>query len=387
MPRAAMLGAAGIAIACLARPAAFAATDAERGRAIASDASFASRCADPKVILCDPLDDGPVRGVGISASTPRRTLAQALDGQYRDWRWCRRVAGVSPRTPEYDPSVKASGTGSVRFAITPHSDASHAGYCQMNFTPDASAQFGEGDTFYVQFRVRFACETLYVDCDPSSPGYKKQRRAYRSKQGRATTIKVSIINGGDHPELDQPVNACTYQQLVLIAAGDGSVQGFHSCGWYDGHTRRMGPSKVNGKTIVDRQPIDHGPPAGPHGCFNRDPVTGADLDAAWRDCVLWESDEWMTVTQQVTVGRWADKLGDPARSSNVKVWVAREGQPPRLVIDHDRNLRRPERSVMRYGKVWLVPHLTGKDPGEDHPIGHVWYDELIVSRGPIAPAE
>lgn len=94
----------------------------------------------------------------------------------------------------------------------------------------------------------------------------------------------------------------------------------------------------------------------------------------------------MTVTQQVTIGQWADNVKQRNPSSNVRIWVAREGQKPQLVIDYDRNLRRPEQPFMRYGKVWLVPHLTNKDPSEAHPVGYMWFDDLIVSRGPIAPA-
>ena len=351
----------------------------------ASALTFEQRCADPSVVLCDPLDDGAVRGEGIKPSTPRTTLPDALHGQYRDWRWCRSVGGVRPQTPAFDRELRTSGSGSVRFAVTPRSSASSAGYCQINFTPDNSVQFGEGDSFFVQFRVRFSCDLLYTDCDPHSAGYKKQRRGFRSKTG-TTTFKVSIINGGDHPQLDFPVNACTFQQLVLLGSSDGSIQGFHSCGWYDGHAFRLRPSRATGKTMVDRQPIRKSETDKVRGCYNNNPDTGLPQAAAWHECMLWEADEWMTVTQRVTIGRWADKVKQTPRTSNVRVWVARQDQAPQLVIDYDRNLRRPEKPFMRYGKVWLVPHLTNKDPTEDHPVGYMWFDELIVSRAPIAPA-
>jgi hypothetical protein len=106
----------------------------------------------------------------------------------------------------------------------------------------------------------------------------------------------------------------------------------------------------------------------------------------WHGCIVWPADEWLTVTQQVTAGQWVDKLNDPAKSSNVRIWVAREGQKPVLVIDYDRNLRRPENPVMKYGKIWLLPYMTNKDPTEVHPEAYMWFDELIISRGPIAPA-
>jgi hypothetical protein len=57
---------------------------------------------------------------------------------------------------------------------------------------------------------------LFKDCDPASPGYKKERRVYRNTGKGGTTFKVSIINAGDHPDLQYPVNSCTAQHLVLI---------------------------------------------------------------------------------------------------------------------------------------------------------------------------
>jgi hypothetical protein len=66
--------------------------------------------------------------------------------------------------------------------------------------------------------------------------------------------------------------------------------------------------------------------------------------------------------------------------------MQRQGQQPVLVIDYDRNLRAPENLFMKYGKIWLLPYMTYKDPREDHPEAYMWFDELIVSRTPIAPA-
>ena len=341
----------------------------------AEPASFEERCAQPGVVLCDPLDEGRVRGVGITSRTGNATLPDALNGRYRDWRWCDHVAGVTPQTPSFDDKVKTSGSGALKFTIPTRSAAADAGYCQINFTPDNSVQFGEGDTFFVQFRVRLSCTLLFKDCDPASQGYKKQRRVYRSKGEGGTSFKVSIINAGDHPDLQYPVNSCTEQHLVLVQGRNGIVAGYHSCGWYDGHEMMIG--KERGSAIWDRQPKKPGDPGGP--CVN----SGAEASP---DCVLWPADEWVTITQQVTIGKWATQNDDPARSSNVRIWMQRKGDKPVLVIDYDRNLRAPEKPFMKYGKIWLLPFMTNKDPLEDHPEAYMWFDELIVSRKPIAPA-
>lgn len=341
----------------------------------ARPASFDERCAQPGVVLCDPLDGGSVRGVGITARTANATLPDALKGRYRDWRWCKHVDGVTPETPSFDDKVKTSGSGALKFTVPTRSAAGDAGYCQIDFTPDNSVQFGEGDTFFVQFRVRLSCTLLFMDCDPASPGYKKERRVYRSKTKGDTSFKVSIINAGDHPDLQYPTSSCTLQHLVLVQGRNGIIAGYHSCGWYDGHEMMAG--KERGSTLWDRQPKKTGDG---RQCLNRN------ASEALSDCVLWPADEWVTITQQVTIGKWADKVKDPARSSNVRIWMQRRGGKPLLVIDYDRNLRAPEKPFMKYGKIWLLPYMTNKDPLEDHPEAYMWFDELIVSRAPIAPA-
>ena len=41
-------------------------------------------------------------------------------------------------------------------------------------------------------------------------------------------------------------------------------------------------------------------------------------------------------------------------------------------------------SGQRFGKIWLLPYHTGKNPTQVHPTAYTWYDELIISRNKIA---
>lgn len=355
-------------------------------------ASFEERCAGRDVVLCDPLDDARVKGVGVTARTPRATLPEALAGKYGDWRWCLASSGKgNPRPPAIDRTIKASGTGSLRFTIASNSDANDGGYCQMNFTPDNSVQFGEGETFFVQFRVRFSCDRLFMDCDPKSPGYKQERRRHKmigEKPGSTGEGgKVSILGPGDHPNLRAPTDSCMLQELVINnGSPTGTVAGYHSCGWYAGHTEYYGLHRASGGGTFDMQPIGRrGAVDNLRHCWNLDPTTGRPPKGPWKECVLWWADEWLTVTQQVTVGRWARTPQEP-RTSNYRMWVAREGGPPVLVYNHDLNLRAPEAPFMKYGKIWFLPYHTNKDPAEAHPEAYLWFDELIVSRAPIPSA-
>src|SRR4029434_9296144 len=106
---------------------------------------------------------------------------------------CGHVLGVRLRAPVFDDRGKTWGSGALKFTIPPRSGAADAGYCQINFTPDKSVQFGEGDTFFGQCRLRLSGSLLFKDCDPASQGYKKERRVFRTTGKGGTGFKVSIV--------------------------------------------------------------------------------------------------------------------------------------------------------------------------------------------------
>jgi hypothetical protein len=70
----------------------------------------------------------------------------------------------------------------------------------------------------------------------------------------------------------------------------------------------------------------------------------------------------------------------------VTLWIAREGQPSQPAINLGAyNLTAASSAEdLKFGKIWLLPYDTGKDPSQDHPTGFTWYDELIISRTQIA---
>jgi hypothetical protein len=68
------------------------------------------------------------------------------------------------------------------------------------------------------------------------------------------------------------------------------------------------------------------------------------------------------------------------------------GQPP-ISVDADGDFRRRcqapgvvryfdfyDQAAAKYGKIWLLPYNTGKDPRQAHPTAYTWYDELIISK-------
>jgi hypothetical protein len=356
--------------------------------------SFDQRCSAPGVVFCDPLDtEGPW---GVDATGNRR-LMRNPDGTtgiptktwWRVWRGVRNAGlGLAGHVaPRLDTTLKASGTGSLKFDYPPFSNEGGGGLFTTNFSDDFSQQFGEGDTFYVQFRWRADCDFVYFDCDPKGPNYRKARRFYRSTSGGFTAAKSTIIATGD-PRAGVSADACTFLQIVLNHGQDHSLQGYHSCGWYSGFDKPTGETFF-GSTQIDFQPngavLGRNDDLSPTCWWIPDPSVNA--KRSWGntgpDCFQLEADQWMTIQLMIRIGKWQSERTGP-RTSHVTIWGAREGEPQRIIIDTDVYLRAPEEAGQKYGKIWLLPFMTAKDPTEAHPTAHFWYDELIVSREFIA---
>jgi hypothetical protein len=356
--------------------------------------TFDARCNAPGVVFCDPLDtEGPW---GVDAKGTRRLMRNS-DGTtgiptrtwWLDWRGVQAGGASGSVLPRLDRSVKASGTGSLKLDYPDRSGSDGGGTFATNFSDDFSQQFGEGDTFYVQYRVRYDCDFIYFDCDPATPGYKTARRFYRSRAADTTIPKISIISTGDkRMGGSSSIGACTFLEVVTTVREDHILYGYHSCIWFEGFLKSTGES-FWGATQLDFQPngkvLGKGDDASPTCWWMPDP--GSIQKNRWGyngpDCFLLPADEWLTIQVRLHIGRWQSDRTGP-KLSHVTIWAAREGEPQRIVISNDLHLHAPDEPGQKYGKIWLTPYMEGKDPTEAHPTAHIWYDELIVSRQFIA---
>jgi hypothetical protein len=101
------------------------------------------------------------------------------------------------------------------------------------------------------------------------------------------------------------------------------------------------------------------------------------------NCFGYAADEWMTFQVHVIIG---PRVGDEFQASRVQLWIAREGRASEPAIDWGPyNLSAGSAAEnQRYGKIWLLPYNTDKDPSATYATTYTWYDELIVSTQPIA---
>ena len=311
-----------------------------------ADQDFARRCAQPDVVRCVGFDDAADFSTGSGGT----------QGAYGA------NAGILPSGTDYsravrDVGISASGGSSLKFIVPSNSAANSSGSYFTNFSKDLSVQFDSGQEFYVQWRQRF------------SPDYLSN--VYTGGGG----FKQVIVGTGDQPgthysscsSLELPVQNYRQQGLPVMY---NSCTGSASHNAYDAFYEPMGPYDFklqNGRVapycLYSQSTSGYFPPKG--------------------NCFAYVPNEWMTFQVQVRIGQ---REGDEFKGSHVRLWGARDGKPSELLIDwgpYNLSAGKPANQE-RFGKVWLLPYNTGKDPSQAYPTAYTWYDELVVSRSRIA---
>jgi hypothetical protein len=296
------------------------------------------------------------------------------------------------RDNAWDTTVKASGAGSLRFDIKSNTGEGSAGSWWMNFSPDMSVQFGANEEFWIQWRQRF--DTFVIDHD------------YQNTSGSGDWKQI-IIGQGDTPTVQ--AYSCTENEIVMGKSGSHKYPAMYAiCGDYSALETYLGDATSQ----YTRQNM-------------RVTSSGAStcmwlLPGDESGCLRYVPNEWMTFMVHIKLGPLgtASSSIGPNRPRNgftdstIEFYVGREGQPLQLAHRHEGIViprgdhwnasvginpdadgdpgysggwsRHDAHPNSRYGKLWLLPFNTNKDPAETHANASMWYDEVIVSRQRIA---
>jgi hypothetical protein len=319
---------------------------------------FASRCGASGVLRCVGFDD-----------------PKDIAGQIGD------PTGILPgsvSSPTLDTSTKASGASSLKFAIIANADDNPAGSYFANFSDDFSVQFSDGQEFFVQWRQRFTPEmitTMWLQADGSTTAWKQTIIGTGDQPGCSPSAVGDLESGQGHCAF-----SCTALEIVTIDDYDlrfpvmyDSCTGSTSHGPYDPFEEPYGSDDFKLENALPAPYCTyHTQGNGTHG-----------------DCFLYQPNEWMTFQAHVKLGR---RSNDEWVGSIVELFVAREGQPSVRVVDWgDTAAGHPAYNLTagnpaldeRFGKVWLLPYMTGKASSQPNAAAATWYDELIVSRQKI----
>ncbi len=289
---------------------------------------FATRCTASGVVKCVAWDNAsdftPASGGGGYASG----LYPSEDGSYQ---------GVRDTTNTVD------GAGSLKFVIRagsvhPHG-SSPAGYWLQQFGPDGNGtKFGEGSTFYMQFRLMLSPEMLNYNW-PSAGG-----------QG----WKVFIVYGpipGPSCTGDQFVQENTYQTNIAT--------GYTSCSSPSLDTNNGVPPM-----LVEQ------------GDYNCQYNSGYSTNP---NCFTYPASTWITEYWVVHIGTY----GQP--NTSFQAWIAPDGQPLKQFINLP-NFTFGDSSDHTAGLqgIILQPYFSQANGSTSTPAAAMWFDDLIISTQPIA---
>lgn len=234
--------------------------------------------------------------------------------------WDGQIRGVA------DTAIKASGSSSLRFEVPAYSAANTSGYSMW----DMGRNFGPGSTFYVQFRQRFSQAML--DTQFNSNGWKQV--IFHRSSVSCGSVELTTQN--------------SYNQGFPIMYTD--------CG-----ARSLRDTLINDDYMLQQ---------GDYQCRYSSRPAG---------CATYKANQWMTFSYRVQIGEWNTP------TSSINAWVAYEGEPLKQWIKQDNfELRYGDSPTDTYSKIQLTTYQSKKDTTQNHPVGYVWYDELIVSTQPIA---
>jgi hypothetical protein len=307
-----------------------------------ADADFQARCSAPGVVKCQGMDTMGTFGnadlITRATDSVHGNIQERGDGQYR---------------ATVDTSIKKSGAGSLRFKLDAgYAAANIAGQylcCGNTGTPPTIAEglgaaMGPNTDWYVQFAVRF------------SPEYFSNQKTYWN-----STPKIAIFHFGNQ--------SCASKELTINQWGStGFLAGYKDCGGQgfrtdlDGFTFR---SVQQGTPYLFQQ--------GDYACEY--PGVG--------NCWQMPSNKWITIYLKIHNGTWG------TNNSTIEGWYAIDGQPYKKWLNITANFTigcnsgAPPCSSEVFNNFTLTPYMTGLSTSAAVD-AFVWYDEVIVSRQPIA---
>jgi hypothetical protein len=227
----------------------------------------------------------------------------------------------------FDRTQRASGEGSLRFEILTHTGANAAGSWRQPF----GRNFGEGATFYVQFRERFSPEMLRNDWTDTS----WKQAIFHNESATCADVELTT---GQYYHAGFPIM-------------------YTDCG-------SRGIVTNNGTPPYKLEQGDY------NCCYgNYNP----------KDCFLYPSNQWLTFYYQISIGHW----GKP--DSSINAWVGLDGKLLRQWIKMPNFVLKNDHPGHDYDCVTLLTYMTNKNARQNLPTAYAWYDELIVSTKPIAP--
>lgn len=332
---------------------------------------------------------GLVRAFDFEISeTAMEPYVQAPSGQPKAGPWSTGIyshGGVTNVNWRKDPAIRSHGTGSLLMRTPALGGTDAAGHFQIPFLDDflnatqrEALYAGEGEILHFQYRMRVNAGMLVPYAGAASPAQWKV-----SIMGQGNRVQGPPLYG-DTNDIGGLAGSCTPIEIVhqtrrynVVAQNPGPAP-YHSCGSspYGGAGfHGFGQTDFSG-TLVEQNAI--GTDTGSRCVY---PNFSA-------NCFSFLANVWYTIRFRVDIGNW----GQP--NSRIRMWATPDGGATILIadsqifVDNDTadagyRLATPDANY-KWGKLWFLPYISGRDSGVTHPggDGHLWIDEVLISKGP-----
>jgi len=286
------------------------------------------------------------------------------------------------RRPVIDTSIKCSGAGSLRFDLPSNTTANAGGEWLANFSPDLATRFGENSEFYVQVRVRWndvMAQTLFQQIGGAPQGGIK-----------FFDVVAGDVFGGVNPDSWGITKYYSSSDLKVVVQSYIQHRYPIVYRYFDGATANLFEDVATPLDVKHQNAMPS-----PFCLYSKLAALapGADNPGCWTML----ANEWITFQLGIQLGAKGTVIGAGGSvipvwlNSTVRLWAAREGQPSQLLVDWKPGVpgyaplwRGADSEDQRFGKVYLFPYMSNKDPAQAHGLGQVWYDDLIISKVRIA---
>jgi len=283
---------------------------------------FQTRCADPGVLVCQGFDSASVVIPGTNGGTGLNPGDTTVNGT--------NFLGT------FDPTVAASGGGSLMFTIPSFAGSNPSG----NWEQLIGKNFGARSTFYVQFRQRFSPEFLTNQWPASGGGTTYWKQEIFSNHG-ATCANVELSTVNTYNKGFPLMYSQCGQDVFEVSLGNGD------------YLLEQGDTSTTG-----------------YNCHYQNPTPTT--------CFMYPANTWVTFYWKVSIGDW----GQP--NSTIQAWAALPGQPYGEWVNIQNHTLFEDTVGKDYDSVWLLPYMTNRTSSVSAgPTAYTWYDELIVSTNAI----
>lgn len=251
-------------------------------------------------------------------------------------------------------------------------------------------------------------QNVNIFANATYPGVFPAQDATTGRSGTSMRIDIPPFQGANMGKFDSAFAGFTgangediYFQVATRISPE-MISNFHNFNWptwknhgfFHGNTSCTGLMEVTGLHDGGDLPVGTAGGCSSNGLYTNGGVPPyllqqGDFNCAYPGnagpptCWVWPTNTWITIYYHIKLGTLDGNGNFPG--TRVEAWEATNGGPFKKWIDLTNFNFVGDGPSAPFNHLELYPFMTGKDSSQGgYPTAHVWWDELIVSKQPIA---